>query len=405
MKQLSGSKSGKEYDKAVNCHSASLAYMQVHHGKCQAGWSTSWNQDCWKKHQPSQICRWYHSNGRNWRGSTEPFFKKNLLIFSFNIVSPWGVIRLILQIWKRRFKQVIKSSRPLLLRSTPGASLSMAPLRSSTFSALGLLSWIWERTVATVWALFLGLEQSPRFSKLPPGSSFFLNSGLASLTNASICQGARRGLPCLAAGSGHLQRAGRGCVMFCCVLLCYCLCSPLAHVPGPRWAHTLPLVPSWVFFHDSIKAASAVRRICFWSRAHCHIVLGQEWREEGSWAGGMRGLKHEETSHVCLRSGWSEARPMGGQLEDPIQSPGKAAWGLQGRRHGWCWGLGLPSVQAWVLHGSIYSFLLIRSSCLLSAGVLPALLCLNVYSWCIHEERCPPCPPTPLPSCSPRISW
>ena len=50
----------------------------------------------------------------------------------------------------------------------------------------------------------------------------------------------------------------------------------------------------------------------------------------------MMGLKHEETSHVCLRSGWSEARQMGGQLEDPIQSSGKAGWGLQGRRHGWC---------------------------------------------------------------------
>ena len=27
------------------------------------------------------------------------------------------------------------------------------------------------------------------------------------------------------------------------------------------------------------------------------------------------GLKHEEMSHVCLRSGWSEARQMGGQLD------------------------------------------------------------------------------------------
>ena len=53
-----------------------------------------------------------------------------------------------------------------------------------------------------------------------------------------------------------------------------------------------------------------------------------------------------------------------------------------------------------VLHGSIYSFPLVRYSCLLSAGVLHALLCLKVYSWCIHGERCTPCPPTPLPSCS-----
>ena len=54
-----------------------------------------------------------------------------------------------------------------------------------------------------------------------------------------------------------------------------------------------------------------------------------------------------------------------------------------------------------VLHGSIYSFLLVSYSCPLSAGILHALLWLKVYSWCIHRERCTPCPPTPLPSCSP----
>ena len=40
----------------------------------------------------------------------------------------------------------------------------------------------------------------------------------------------------------------------------------------------------------------------------------------------------------------------------------------------------------WVLRGSIYSFPLVRYSCLLSAGVLHVLLCLKVYSWCIHGE-------------------
>ena len=54
----------------------------------------------------------------------------------------------------------------------------------------------------------------------------------------------------------------------------------------------------------------------------------------------------------------------------------------------------------WVLHGSIYSFALVRYSCLLSAGVLHALLCLKVYSWCICGERWTPRPPTPPPSCS-----
>ena len=49
-----------------------------------------------------------------------------------------------------------------------------------------------------------------------------------------------------------------------------------------------------------------------------------------------------------------------------------------------------------VLHSPIYSFLMVKYSCLLSTGVLQALLC----SRCIHGERCTPCPPTPSPSCS-----
>ena len=43
-----------------------------YHVKCQAGWITSWNQDCWEKYQQPQICRWYHSNGRKCRGTEEP---------------------------------------------------------------------------------------------------------------------------------------------------------------------------------------------------------------------------------------------------------------------------------------------------------------------------------------------
>ena len=53
-----------------------------------------------------------------------------------------------------------------------------------------------------------------------------------------------------------------------------------------------------------------------------------------------------------------------------------------------------------VLRGSVYSFPLVRFSWPLSAGGLHALLCLKVYSWCIHGERCTPHPPTPPPSCS-----
>ena len=42
-----------------------------HHEKCWAGWSTSWNQDCWKKCQKPQIHRWHHPYGRNWKGTKE----------------------------------------------------------------------------------------------------------------------------------------------------------------------------------------------------------------------------------------------------------------------------------------------------------------------------------------------
>ena len=48
-----------------------LLLCRVHHVKCWAGWSTSWNQDFQEKYQQPQICR-YHSNGRKWRGTKEP---------------------------------------------------------------------------------------------------------------------------------------------------------------------------------------------------------------------------------------------------------------------------------------------------------------------------------------------
>ena len=41
---------------------------RVHHEKCWSGWITSWNQDFWEKYKQPQICRWYLSNGRKWRG-------------------------------------------------------------------------------------------------------------------------------------------------------------------------------------------------------------------------------------------------------------------------------------------------------------------------------------------------
>ena len=51
MKQQTCYKSGKEYIQAVYCHPAYLTYSRVHHEKCWAGWSTSWNQDCQEKYE------------------------------------------------------------------------------------------------------------------------------------------------------------------------------------------------------------------------------------------------------------------------------------------------------------------------------------------------------------------
>ena len=57
MEQQTGSKLGNEYIKAVNCHPAYLTletcqYMMSEYiSSWQAGWKTSWNQDCWEKYQ------------------------------------------------------------------------------------------------------------------------------------------------------------------------------------------------------------------------------------------------------------------------------------------------------------------------------------------------------------------
>ena len=61
-------KLGKECIKATYCHSAYLTYMQSTSCK-MTGWSTSWNQNCWKKYQ---ICRWHDPYGGKWRGTKEP---------------------------------------------------------------------------------------------------------------------------------------------------------------------------------------------------------------------------------------------------------------------------------------------------------------------------------------------
>ena len=63
MEKWTGSKLGKEYIKAVYCHPAYLTYMQSTSCKMPTGWVTGWSQDCRKKCQQPQICR-YDCNGR-----------------------------------------------------------------------------------------------------------------------------------------------------------------------------------------------------------------------------------------------------------------------------------------------------------------------------------------------------
>ena len=72
MEKQTGSKSGKEYIKAVYCHPAYLTYMQSTSWETLGGSSTGWNQDCWEKYQWPQTCRWHHPYGRKWRGTREP---------------------------------------------------------------------------------------------------------------------------------------------------------------------------------------------------------------------------------------------------------------------------------------------------------------------------------------------
>ena len=66
---MNGWKLGKDYNKAICCHPASLIYMESTVCKMPGWWIRSWNQDYQEKYQQPQICRWYHVNGRKWRGT------------------------------------------------------------------------------------------------------------------------------------------------------------------------------------------------------------------------------------------------------------------------------------------------------------------------------------------------
>ena len=51
MEQQTGSKSGKEYIKAVYCHPAYLTYMQSTSREMLGWMKHKWNQDCQEKYQ------------------------------------------------------------------------------------------------------------------------------------------------------------------------------------------------------------------------------------------------------------------------------------------------------------------------------------------------------------------
>ena len=79
MKQLTGSKLGREYVKAVYCHPSYLTSMQ----------STSRKMPSWVTHKlesrlpgeiSATICWWYQFNVRNWRGTKETLDEGDTLI-------------------------------------------------------------------------------------------------------------------------------------------------------------------------------------------------------------------------------------------------------------------------------------------------------------------------------------
>ena len=72
MEQWTGSKLGKEYDKAVYCHSAYLNYKQRTSCEMPGLLKHKLNQDCQEMYQQPQICRWYYISDRKQRGTKEP---------------------------------------------------------------------------------------------------------------------------------------------------------------------------------------------------------------------------------------------------------------------------------------------------------------------------------------------
>ena len=70
MEQQTGSQLGKECLLYSSLYIVILLVQLLCRVHCMK-WQAGWNQDCWEKYQQPQIYRWYHSNGRKWRGTKE----------------------------------------------------------------------------------------------------------------------------------------------------------------------------------------------------------------------------------------------------------------------------------------------------------------------------------------------
>ena len=71
--QWTGSKLGKGYVKVIYCHPVYLTYIQSISYEMPGWVNHKLKSRFWEKYQQPQICRWYHANGRKWRGTKESF--------------------------------------------------------------------------------------------------------------------------------------------------------------------------------------------------------------------------------------------------------------------------------------------------------------------------------------------
>ena len=137
-------RSRKEYDRAVCCHPVCLTHMLSASWEMPGWWVTSWNQDRWEKHQQPHICRWYHSNGRKWRGN-------NSLLMRVKKESERAGLRLNILKTKQNKNPKIMASGPITARQIEGEN------SSNWFPLLGLqnycIQWLqlWIQKIIASW--------------------------------------------------------------------------------------------------------------------------------------------------------------------------------------------------------------------------------------------------------------